>query len=65
MSLILPEHFPATDILRKEHIDVTENTRSVALKVRPLRVAILNLMPLKIDTEVDLLRILAQSPYHI
>lgn len=65
MSLILPEHFPAIDILRKEHIDVTENTRSVALKVRPLRVAILNLMPLKIDTEVDLLRILAQSPYHI
>lgn len=37
----------------------------MALKVRPLRVAILNLMPLKIDTEVDLLRILAQSPYHI
>lgn len=65
MSLILPEHFPAIDILKKEHIEVASDTRSVALKVRPLRLAILNLMPLKIDTETDLVRILAQSPYHI
>lgn len=65
MSLILPDHFPAIDILRKEHIPITEDTRSVALKVRPLRLAVLNLMPLKVDTEVDLLRILAQSPYHL
>ena len=65
MSLILPENFPAIEILRSEHIEITEQTRSVSLHVRPLRLAILNLMPLKIDTEVDLLRILAQSPLHI
>lgn len=65
MSLILPENFSAIKILKEEHFDLSGCNRSIALKVRPLRLAILNLMPLKLETEVDLLRILAQSPYQI
>lgn len=59
MPLILPERLPAIELLRRENIDVEDGKRGDAC---PLRIAILNLMPLKVVTETDLLRLLSASP---
>ena len=56
----LPHNFPALDILRKEGIAVCAKAKST-----PLKVAILNLMPIKITTEADLIRLLSNSPLAI
>ena len=48
MPLRLPDRLPAIDILKKENLFVMDNTRATTQDIRPLRIAILNLMPLKI-----------------
>lgn len=65
MPLRLPDRLPAIELLRKEGIAVPRFDAHSALSVRPLRIAILNLMPLKITTETDLIRILSASPLHL
>ncbi len=65
MPLNLPDHFPATQLLRKENIFVFDETRAIHQDIRPLKLIILNLMPLKIATETDLLRLLSNSPLQI
>lgn len=62
MPLILPDKLPAIDLLKKENIFVLGDERASSQDIRPLRIAILNLMPLKITTETDLIRILSNSP---
>ena len=57
----LPHNFPALSILEQEGFSVQTNSKSD----RPLRIAILNLMPIKITTEADLLRLLSYSPIDI
>ena len=42
-----------------------DNTRATTQDIRPLRIAILNLMPLKITTEIDLIRLLSNTPLQI
>lgn len=64
MVVNLPADFPAVDSLLTEGIDVRER-KFLAGKTEPVRVAILNLMPLKQMTEVDLLRVLSSSPLDI
>ena len=61
----IPNALPAADTLRSENIFVM--TENVALKqdIRPLQIAILNLMPKKIETETQLLRLLGNSPLQI
>jgi homoserine O-succinyltransferase/O-acetyltransferase len=65
MPLNLPDSFPAIEILREENIFVIDETRAIHQDIRPLKIAILNLMPLKIATETDLLRLLSNSPIQI
>lgn len=61
MPLILPKGLPAIERLRRENI-LTGDTCAAPCGQRPLRIAILNLMPMKQDTETDLLRVLSLSP---
>lgn len=65
MPLTLPDRLPAIDILKHENIFVMDDTRAHAQDIRPLRIAILNLMPLKITTETDLIRLLSNTPLQI
>lgn len=65
MPLTLPDKLPAIDLLKKENIFVMDTTRATAQDIRPLRIAVLNLMPLKITTETDLVRLLSNSPLQI
>ncbi|MBP5381339.1 MAG: homoserine O-succinyltransferase, partial [Bacteroidaceae bacterium] len=62
MPLTLPDRLPAIELLKEENIFVMGNERAEHQDIRPLRIAILNLMPLKITTETDLVRILSNSP---
>jgi len=62
MPLRLPEKLPAIELLKQENIFVLDEERASHQDIRPLRIAVLNLMPLKITTETDLVRILSNSP---
>lgn len=62
MPLRLPDRLPAIDILKGENIFVMDETRAHNQELRPLRIVILNLMPLKITTETDLIRLLSNTP---
>ena len=65
MPLRLPDGLPAIDLLKQENIFVMDDTRAHAQDIRPLRIVILNLMPLKITTETDLVRLLSNTPLQI
>lgn len=62
MPLRLPDKLPAIDILKQENIFVMDDTRATTQDIRPLKIVILNLMPLKITTETDLIRLLSNTP---
>lgn len=65
MPLNIPDKLPAIGLLGKENIFVMNETRASSQDIRPLKIIILNLMPLKITTETDLLRLLSNSPLQI
>ena len=65
MPLNLPNKLPAIELLKEENIFVIDHSRATQQDIRPLRIAILNLMPLKITTETDLIRLLSNSPLQI
>ncbi|MGQ8338499.1 homoserine O-acetyltransferase MetA [Sunxiuqinia sp. A32] len=65
MPLNIPDKLPAIGLLRKENIFVIDNTKASHQDIRPLRLIILNLMPLKISTETDLLRLLSNTPLQV
>lgn len=65
MPLRIPDKLPAIDILKKENIFVMDDTRALTQDIRPLKIVILNLMPLKITTETDLIRLLSNTPLQI
>ena len=65
MPLILPKGLPAIELLKQENIFVMDSARAASQDVRPLRIAVLNLMPIKITTETDLVRLLSNSPLQI
>ena len=65
MPLTLPDRLPAIELLKAENIFVMGSERARHQDIRPLRIAILNLMPLKITTETDLVRILSNSPLQL
>jgi len=65
MPLRLPDRLPAIDLLKKENIFVMGDERAHAQDIRPLRIVILNLMPLKITTETDLVRLLSNTPLQL
>ncbi len=65
MPVRVPVSLPAVEALREENIFVIDEQRASSQDIRPLRIAILNLMPLKIMTETDLLRLISNTPLQI
>ena len=65
MPLNLQKNLPAIELLKKEHIFVMDSLRASTQDIRPLRVVVLNLMPLKITTETDLVRLLSNTPLQV
>lgn len=65
MPIKIPDGLPAADILRNENIFVMHELRALHQDIRPLKIAILNLMPTKIATETQLVRLLSNSSLQI
>ena len=65
MPLNLPDKLPAIELLKQENIFVIDNSRATQQDIRPLRIVVLNLMPLKITTETDLIRLLSNTPLQL
>ena len=65
MPINIPNNLPAIEILRNENIFIMEELRAKSQDIRPLRIALCNLMPLKIITETDFIRVLSNSPLQI
>mgnify|MGYP000490851121 CR=1 FL=1 len=65
MPIKIPDQLPALSILDKENIFVMSDHRAISQEIRPMQVAILNLMPNKIETEVQILRMLSNTPLQI
>ncbi|MBA6264740.1 MAG: homoserine O-succinyltransferase [Colwellia sp.] len=65
MPIKIPDQLPALSILGEENIFVMSERRAASQEIRPMKVAILNLMPNKIETEVQILRVLSNTPLQI
>lgn len=65
MPIKIPDGLPAVKVLHNENIFVMTKTRAVTQDIRPLKLLILNLMPLKEDTETQLARLLGNSPLQV
>ncbi|PWV97827.1 homoserine O-succinyltransferase [Paenibacillus cellulosilyticus] len=65
MPIKVPDHLPAREILAEENIFVMDESRAYQQDIRPLRIAILNLMPTKETTETQLLRLIGNTPLQI
>lgn len=65
MPIKVHNNLPAKKIMEKENIFIMDEERAVSQDIRPLQVAILNLMPLKEETEVQLLRSLSNTPLQV
>jgi len=65
MPIRIPDALPAAEVLRRENIFVMSESRASHQDIRPLQVLILNLMPKKIETENQLLRLLANTPLQV
>ncbi|MFZ2532185.1 MAG: homoserine O-succinyltransferase [Streptococcus suis] len=65
MPIKIEKSLPAVDILRKENIFVMDSDRASHQDIRPIKILILNLMPQKIVTETQLLRLLANTPLQL
>jgi len=65
MPVNIPDNLPALDVLKEENIFVMTESRAIHQDIRPLRLLILNLMPVKITTEAHLLRMLSNTPLQV
>ena len=65
MPINIPDGLPAKTTLHQEHIFALEEEAAHRQDIRPLRVAILNLMPKKIETETQILRLISKSPLQV
>lgn len=65
MPINIPNGLPAKEILENEKIFAIENERASTQDIRPLKVVILNLMPKKIETETQILRLISKSPLQV
>lgn len=65
MPINIPNNLPAYDQLTKENIFVMTDTAAARQDIRPLEIAILNLMPKKIETETQILRLLSNTPIQV
>ncbi|GAE35746.1 homoserine O-acetyltransferase MetA [Halalkalibacter akibai] len=65
MPIKIPDNLPAKEILNAENIFVMDESRAYSQDIRPLKIVILNLMPVKETTETQLLRLLGNSPLQV
>ena len=65
MPVKVPDFLPAIDVLNNENIFVMTQNRAIAQDIRPLQIAIMNLMPRKVTTETQLIRALSNTPLQI
>ncbi|MBU3812709.1 MAG: homoserine O-succinyltransferase [Candidatus Niameybacter stercoravium] len=65
MPIRVPNQLPAAQVLQKENIFIMDEERAITQDIRELKIALLNLMPVKQDTEVQLLRLLGNTPLQI
>jgi homoserine O-succinyltransferase len=65
MPVKIPDSLPAISLLENENIFVMNDLRANTQDIRPMRVIILNLMPLKISTETDFIRLLSNNPLQV
>ena len=65
MPIKIPNSLPATETLLSENIFVITETRALTQDIRPLKIALLNLMPTKIATETQLARLLGNTPLQV
>ncbi len=65
MPIVIPQDIPAFSVLKNENIFVMNDERAFAQDIRPLEIAILNLMPTKVETETQFMRLLSNSPLQV
>lgn len=65
MPINIPNALPASQILKQENIFVIDEDRAITQDIRPLEIAIFNIMPTKIATETQLLRMLSNTPLQV
>lgn len=65
MPVKIPDSLPAIEVLQKENIFVMPQDRAASQDIRPLKIGIINLMPTKITTETQLLRLLGNTPLQV
>lgn len=65
MPIKIQDNLPAVEVLNSENIFVMTENRAFHQDIRPLRIAILNLMPTKITTETQLLRLIGNTPLQV
>ena len=65
MPIRIQSDLPAKEILEKENIFVMDENRAMHQDIRPIKIGILNLMPLKEETELQLLRSLSNTPLQV
>lgn len=65
MPIVLPKDIPAYSALLQENIFVMNDERAFTQDIRPLEIAILNLMPTKVETETQFMRLLSNSPLQV
>lgn len=65
MPIKVPNNLPAVEVLNNENIFVMDEYRAFHQDIRPLKIVILNLMPKKIETEIQILRLLGNSPLQV
>ena len=65
MPITLPTNLPAYEVLRREGVSVMSPERAQSQEIRPLRIALLNLMPKKIQTENQFARLIGATPLQI
>lgn len=65
MPIVIPKTLPAHDSLLNENIFVMDDERAHTQDIRPVEIAIVNLMPTKIETETQLLRLLSNTPLQV
>ncbi|ESP95445.1 MULTISPECIES: homoserine O-succinyltransferase [Pseudoalteromonas] len=65
MPITVKDELPAIARLRHENVFVMPKSRAMSQEIRPMRLAILNLMPNKVETEVQFIRLLANTPLQV
>ena len=65
MPIKIPDSLPAARTLESENVFIMTEHRALHQDIRPLRIAIVNIMPTKIDTETQPLRLLGNTPLQV